>query len=284
MSRSKPQKIVSISNALNRAAHRLKINQKRLVTLAITELDRKRGENPAITITALEFADQYKVDASTAYTELSKACKAMMRQTPISVQMDGFLREINWAEYCDYHDTLGKVTLKFTEQIAPHLLQLESHFTQYKLSRTTGFRSLYSWRLFELLMQFKRTGLLRISTDEFANIMEAGETYRKDFGAMRRKVIEPALKEIKEKDGLDISWGTKKKGRKVVGLEFSFSPEHQKALPLQPPKPSGQPVPTPGTKRQEAMSRRQKLAEQQGLKQLAALAEQVGVPAEGILK
>lgn len=236
MKQSQSQKTVSFSNALNRAAHRLNLNQKRLVMRAISELDRHSSENPAITLTAADFAGQYDIDASTAYTELSKACKAMMRQTPISVQMEGFLREINWLEYCDYHAKLGKVTLKFTPQIVPHLLELESHFTQYKLSRATGFRSVYTWRLFELLMQFKRTGILRISLEAFAEAMEAGETYRKDFGAIRRKMIEPAVKEIGEKDGLVVDWTPKKQGRKVVALEFTFPPEKQ-VKPLSSPQP-----------------------------------------------
>ena len=280
--KTKPQ-TVSLSNALNRAAHHLTLNEKRLVMLAASELNKKSG-NPAIELNVSMVTSQYQLDSHSTYQELKKACKGIMRKPPISVKMEGFLREINWAESCDYYDGEGRVVIQFSGKIAPHLSELKSHFTQYKLSRTTGFRSIYTWKLFELLMQFKRTGLLRISTAEFADMMEATPAHRKDFGAIRRRIIDPAIKEIREKDGLDIHYKTTKTGRKITGLEFTFLPEHQQALPLKSSKPSGQSVPAPATTQPEQMSRRQKLAEQQGLEQLAALAAQAGVPVEDILK
>ena len=232
----KPEsKTVVMSNALNRAAHRLTLSEKRLVMLAASELNSKDG-NPAIELSATALMEQYQLDSRNTYRELKKVCKAIMRKPPISIKMDGFLREINWAESCDYYDNEGRIKIQFTSKVAPHLSALESHFTKYKLSRTTGFRSAYSWKLFELVMQFKRTGLLRISIDEFADSMDAAATHRKDFGAMRRRVIEPAIKEIREKDGLDIKFSVTKKGRKVTGLEFTFPPEQQKTLPLQQKK------------------------------------------------
>lgn len=255
MKSGKKQKTINISNALNRAGHRLALNQKRLLMLAISELDSRGCENAALEIKAVDFANEYQIDTSTAYTELSKACKGIMRKPPISIQMDGFVREIHWTEYCDYYTSSGKVFLKFTEKIAPHLTQLESQFTKYKLSRVTGFRSTYSWKLFELIMQFKRTGLLRISKEEFADSMEASATHRKDFGAMRRRIIDPAIKEIREKDGLEISYTVTKRGRQVTGLEFTFPPEQQKALPLDKPKkkPTGKPKVTKAYIEQHAL-------------------------------
>ena len=85
-------------------------------------------------------------------------------------------------------------------------------------------------------MQFKKKGLLRISLDEFSDTVEAPPSFRANFSNMRRRVIEPAIREIEEKDGLKIQWKTKNAGRKVTGLEFTFPPEQQTALPLDQPK------------------------------------------------
>ena len=118
------------------------------------------------------------------------------------------------------------------------LFELKEQFTSYKLSRAGGLRSVYSWRLFELLMQYKSTGNMTISVDEFADLMETPQTYRKDFGAMKRRVVEPAVKEIREKDGLKVKWKPIKAGRKVQTLVFTFPREQQVALPLAEPKPA----------------------------------------------
>ena len=274
----KPEsKTVVISNALNRAAHRLSLSEKRLVMLAASELNNKGG-NPVIEFSATALMEQYQLDSSNTYRELKKSCKALIRKPPISIKMDGFLREITWVEYCDYHDKEARIEIQFTGKIAPHLSALENHFTKYNLSRTTGFRSTYSWKLFELVMQFKRTGLLRMNIDEFCDSMDATAAHRKDFGAMRRRVIEPSIKEIREKDGLEISYTTTKKGRRVTGLEFTFPPEQQKALPLHQPKPKP-PAANKRTKQQEDAREAQAAAAH-----LKMLAELAGEPIENLLK
>ena len=69
------------------------------------------------------------------------------------------------------------------------------------------------------------------------NYMDAPQTYRKDFGAMKRRVVEPAVKEIREKDGLKVKWEPIKAGRKIQTLIFTFPREQQTALPLDTPPP-----------------------------------------------
>lgn len=54
-----------------------------------------------------------------------------------------------------------------------------------------------------------------------------------------RTLSTASTKEIREKDGLEISYTVTKRGRKITGLEFTFPPEQQKTLPLKQPKHSG---------------------------------------------
>lgn len=109
---------------------------------------------------------------------------------------------------------------------------LREKFTSYRLSQAAGLRSLYSWRMLELMMQFKSTGLVRMSIEDFWYSVEAPASCRKDFFNLRNRVIEPAVKELAAKDGLLIEWTPVKAGRKVTGLEFRFSPNPQGALAL----------------------------------------------------
>ncbi|OTP68202.1 hypothetical protein PAMC26577_34360 [Caballeronia sordidicola] len=60
--------------------------------------------------------------------------------------------------------------------------------------------------------------------------MDASPTYRANFKALRERVIEPAVKELREKNGLIIEWETVKSGRKVTGLRFEFAPDPQGTL------------------------------------------------------
>ncbi len=137
-----------------------------------------------------------------------------------------------WVSACEYAEGMGYVKLYFTSRIAPHLLQLKGKFTSYKLAQANALRSIYSWRLLELLSQFKSTGWRQIPIAEFCHAMEATEKQRNDFAAIRRKIIEPAVKELIEKDGWLIEWQPIKEGRKVAAIRFEFRRDPQGRLDL----------------------------------------------------
>jgi plasmid replication initiation protein len=60
--------------------------------------------------------------------------------------------------------------------------------------------------------------------------MDAPATYSSDFGKIRVKMIEPAVKELMEKDGWLIDWKPIKAGRKVQSIRFEFLRNPQGSL------------------------------------------------------
>jgi plasmid replication initiation protein len=223
---------VNMSNALTRAAQNLTLAEKRLVMLAVSKLDSTQPATPQsmiVTVTAEEFAREFDVSMDTAYDELQSAGKQLFPRY-ISFHWDAGanLTHMHWVGRATYKDKEGKIELAFWHELAPQLFDLNGLFTSYRLSRVSALRSFYSWRLFDLLMQFRKTGWLKIPIADFCHAVEAPERYRKDSGQLRRAVIEPAVKEIREKDGLDLTWEAIKAGRKVVMLEFKFPKEKEK--------------------------------------------------------
>lgn len=81
-------------------------------------------------------------------------------------------------------------------------------------------------------MRFQSTGHAEYTIEDFCAAMEATEKQRNDFAAIRRKMIEPAVKELQEKDGWLIQWVPIKAGRKVSAVSFSFRRNPQGQLPL----------------------------------------------------
>ena len=62
--------------------------------------------------------------------------------------------------------------------------------------------------------------------------MEATATHRRSFGETRRKIIDPAIKELTEKDGWLINWQPIKSGRRVTQLRFDFKKDPQGRLDI----------------------------------------------------
>lgn len=70
-------------------------------------------------------------------------------------------------------------------------------------------------------------GWLSISLGDFHHAMEIPDSYKKTFGLLRERVIEPAVKELTEKDNWIIKWNPLKKGRKIVRIQFWFQKDDQ---------------------------------------------------------
>jgi plasmid replication initiation protein len=244
---------VTIDNALTRAAQGLSLSEKRLVMCAVSRLDSRKQTTPEkmpITrVTAQEYADLAKIQMDTAYKELKSACKRLYTRSihfyePADPERpDSKWTEVDmrWVGKAKYRDDEGVVELYWWHELIPFLTGIESHFTNYQLQQATALRSIYSWRLLELLSQFKDKGLLIIGTDEFAHAMDATEKQRTDFGQIRKRIIEPAVKELIEKDGWDITWQAIKRGRTVATLRFDFD-THEPAKPKRTKLPAMKPA------------------------------------------
>jgi len=236
-----PELFVNMDNALTRAAQGLKLAEKRLISSAIAKSDsvelRKLaaalGPNSGwkVKLSAQDYAETFGIDQATAYTQLREAADSIFNKyirTVEETRRGQKERKYRWVSGNTYHHGEGWVEVNFSPEVAPFLLGLRKEFTTYKLKHTAALRSVYTWRLMEMFAQYRNTGLVRISFDDFCHAMEAPPSCCKDFAQLRRRIIDPAVAELTGKDGLLIEWKAMKEGgRKITGLEFKFQPNPQ---------------------------------------------------------
>jgi plasmid replication initiation protein len=229
---------INISNDLTEAAHGLTLGEKRVVMGCVAQLDSLRQESGRykVRISATEFAETFKVSTDTAYDQLKSVAARLYERSVKRVTETARGKKImthRWVSSIAYHEGEGYIELGFSHEITPYLVALRGCHTSYKLEQASALRSVYSWRLLEMIMRFNSTGLLRISIQDFYHAMDVPKTYQENFKDLRNRVIEPAVKELQEKDNWLITWeGTKKGGRKITGLEFRFKKNPQFKLPL----------------------------------------------------
>lgn len=230
---------VNMSNALVTAAQRLSLAEKRVLSFAVASLNTFSHNGGAdggmIKLSAHKYAEQFGVDADTAYDQLQACAESIITKQVWwyeEAKRGIKKKQINWLAAAEYYKGEGTVSLWFTAQIAPHLLQLKGQFTTYQLAQASALRSVYSWRLLELLSQYASTGWRQIELHEFHHAMETSVTARGNFKDCRMRVIEPAVKELEEKDGWKIEWEPIKTGRKVTALRFKFERDPQGRLEI----------------------------------------------------
>ena len=234
---------VSMSNALTRAAHGLSLAEKRIVAACIAKTDqipnmaqvRQRGAW-LVRLSAMDYAETFGVSLDTAYDQLHAASENLfkryvrtLKQTRKGIEEYKF----RWVGGVRYHKGEGWVELDWWHEVVPHLFGLRAEFTTYKLEQTAALRSIYSWRLFELLQSCSGLGKYQPSIEAFCRAMDVPEKYTKDFTDIRRRVIEPAVAELVQKSNLILKWKPINAGRKVVGLVFEFEPNPQQGLDLE---------------------------------------------------
>ena len=244
---------VSMSNAIVRSAQGLSLPEKQIIMLSISKLDSRKfhGKDnlPRIRLTAAEMVEAYGIDQSDAYKYLKKAgdhlyerSLVFREQAPSRAKSGKKPGEVvmrcRWIGSQKYHDGEGWIEMVFWPEIVPHLTALKGRFTEYQMKQVARLRSTYSWRLLEVLMQFsgkdKQTpaGTVLIEISDFHHAMEVTEKQAANFNNIKRRIIEPAIKELMAKDGWLIDWKPVKRGRKVAQLQFRFARNPQGQLPL----------------------------------------------------
>ncbi|ADP02382.1 gp37 [Burkholderia phage KS14] len=230
---------VNMSNALTRASHGLGLAEKRLIasciakndSMPMAEIHRKGAWT--VRLSAAEYAETFEIGLDSAYEQLQQAADSLFNRYVRTVQeTPKGPKEIKfrWVGKAEYHKGEGWVELHWWHEVVPHLFGLRQQFTSYKLKQTAALRSAYSWRLYECFKSWAGKGRYTPSIEEFHRAMDAKESHRANFKELRRRVIEPAVTELIEKNGLLIEWTTVNAGRKVVGLDFKFSANPQTSL------------------------------------------------------
>lgn len=223
-------KNVVMANAITQAGQGLNLAEKRIIFAVIAKMSGKIDSSGFVKLTASEYSATYNIPVDLAYTQLKSASEGLFNRY-ISLREDDakgvLVSRFRWLDACKYHDGCGFVIISFSKHVIPYLIDLDEKFTKYKLQQACALRSVYSWRLLELLKQ-QSNCWLHISIDDLHYAFETPASIRNNFGKLRSKIIEPAVRELTAKDGWRIEWEAQKEGRRVASLLFKFEKAAQR--------------------------------------------------------
>ncbi|MCG8119251.1 MAG: replication initiation protein [Candidatus Thiodiazotropha endolucinida] len=215
------------SNMLNNAHYdKITLVEQRVLLLGIAQLNPFEPVPDEIEITAEGYANTYHVTVDRAYQSFAETADRLPGRTLRVFDGQEGGRVISWlkpnttaAELCPKGD--GAFYLCFSDEVKTHLRGLSRCFTEYELQKIAPLSSCYSIRLYELFCQWRSTGKLVITLEDFRGRLGLEDKYSEFFN-LKRWAIDAAVKELCEKSGLKISWEVKRRSNKVVGLIFDF--------------------------------------------------------------
>lgn len=105
------------------------------------------------------------------------------------------------------------------------LNDLTSQFTRFELAEFTALRSSYAKECYRRLKQYRKTGVWKVSLEDFRRLLDVLESYR--ISKLNEKVLKPIEEELGSLLNLKVhrKYLKKKPGRgraSLVGFEFEF--------------------------------------------------------------
>ena len=220
--------LVVKTNQLNSAVQNLSLPELRIIQLAIVDA-RETGKGldtkTPLRIDALRYADAFDTTRQNAYILMKQSEETLFNRRFTYFDNEKKPIKSRWLQDVRYLDDEGAIEVCFTRLVVECITRLdgaEQFFTQYMLSQTANLNSVYSVRLYELLIQWKAAGKTPVfELSLFRGQMGLDDGEYRDMSNFKKRVLDLAVNEINEKTDLTVSYTQEKKGRLIHGFKFT---------------------------------------------------------------
>ena len=230
--------LVVKTNQLNSAVQNLSLPELRIIQLAIVDA-RETGKGldtkTPLRIDAMRYAQAFDTTRQNAYILMKQSEETLFNRRFTYFDNEKKPIKSRWLQDVRYLDDEGAIEVCFTRLVVECITRLdgaEQFFTQYMLSQTANLNSVYSVRLYELLIQWKTAGKTPVfELSLFRGQMGLNDGEYKAMNDFKKRVLDLAVNEINEKTDLTVSYTQEKKGRLIHGFKFTVKQKQtQKAV------------------------------------------------------
>jgi len=197
--------------------------QKIILTLA-SMIQPEDDEFKTYDFRIADFMALLGVKDKSKYTEIPKITRDLMKKV-LEIHEGKRIIQVAWLNSAIYDKGSGQVTLRFSPDLKPYMLQLKERFTQYQLINVLMMKSKYSPRVYEILKanEFKKQGYIKIEITELRKLLKTEDIYPM-YNDFKRFVILRTQKEINKNTDVSFDFEEIKTGRKVTSLKFYIKP------------------------------------------------------------
>ncbi len=237
-------------NTLVEAMTDMTLQQQRILGFIISRLPKKTEvptDRPyAMEVPVAEFAEDYGISLKNAYREIERNQDTFQTKI-IQLRENDARTKLAILISATYHDNEGRIEIEIHNKLMPYLVNLKERFTTYRIRDVYQFTSANTWRVYELLAQFRQAGKREMSLDEIRWALGVAGKYKTPTD-LKRWVVEPAIKEINGKSDLAVQYNTMKRGRKVTGYRFHIRTKSAEQFEKDMKQPAEQEERTPEVK------------------------------------
>lgn len=233
------------NDMLQGGRYNLTIQEQRTVLYAVAQI---KPEDTYLTEYTFDIKDFYALCGieDRSYTRLKQILSGLKSKVWWVTLDNGDDSAVSWFGKLRTNNGKGTVTLKFDEDMMPFLLELNKqmreggqYYTSYQLKYILPMKSKFGPRLYEILKSYQANNhqwFFRIEdlqkllsdSDEKGN-PQTPKTWA-NFAEFKRKVIDPAVKEINEYTDICVSYKPIREGRKYEKITFFMDNKTEREL------------------------------------------------------
>ncbi len=225
------------ANAIGRSAQELNLTEKRLIILALGQIDHTIDTPDLEVVVPLRILGKHGID--NPYDRVKAAAQSLSSRSVVIPRDDGGFKAFPWLRFVEYipseDSDLGYsyVRLRFNEELRPWITNLRSHYAMLPIGEVLQLPSAFAIRLYEVLWHVSMGGRrpefeMDIPALKFAldlierNSRNSGwtnERYKdwRDF----RKQLKTALASLDGISSIAASFQGVRDGRKISSVRFT---------------------------------------------------------------
>lgn len=226
--------LAKISERLMMTQNDLTLQQLKTWVVFISTLDTENDDgNNVYTFNAIELAKRLSIDERKArgtivagiFDELSR--KQVKYKGEIDQKGEQNLFTTNFVGSVAYNKDTHMLQLEIPRAMRPFLFLLKrGAYTSIDTKHIVTLDTLFSVRIYIYLKTMERQGIFEIPLDEFRLNIGANSEWHNSYADLKRKIIKPAVNEIRKHTGykeffIEDNGG---RGRKTTHIHFGFTP------------------------------------------------------------
>ena len=219
------QLIVKSNDLILKTHYNLTLIEMKLVSYLISKIVAEDKEIKTVQISIKDFCKLTNIEPKGRnYEQIRNSIKSLRNKSWwISLDENNETQLLySWLDYAIIQKNTGIIEICLSKSLTPFLIQLRSRYTKYRLAEILKLKSKASIRLFEICQSQLYRSEFIIEIDLLKKLLDISGKYE-DYRDLRKRILEPSVREINDLTCLNIEYEPIKNGKKIVKLRFKVN-------------------------------------------------------------